>query len=214
MVVNMKRLKSVITIFLEFLDELDKFVTDEIASATASQVRLRRDNLVSQYNQFLENQTTLELEDESELETTTRADVDRYYYKLRPLLEDKIEELKDTSKKSSIKAIEDLSFLPKLPDLTFEVFCGETTTFRSFIESFDTHIHNNPRLNEFTKFQYLKSCCKGPGAKPFENLEFIAANYVQARELLFERFNKTNRIVEEHVTALFRLKPIEKVSAQ
>lgn len=103
-----------------------------------------------------------------------------------------------------------LSFKPKLPELVLDTFAGDITKWKSFIESFDNHVHKNPKLTEITKFQYLRNTVKGLAAKTFENLDFVSDNYEEARNLLIERFDKPNIIAEGHIRALFSIKSIDK----
>ncbi|HBK83938.1 MAG TPA: hypothetical protein DDZ41_10160, partial [Flavobacterium sp.] len=102
-------------------------------------------------------QTTLESLDDQELESDTRSTIDNYYFTLRPRLEDKLDELKLQQRSKVSCKIEDLNLIPKLPEIKLDRFSGDIMKWRCFIESFDTHVHNNSRLSDLIKFQYLKN---------------------------------------------------------
>lgn len=81
--------------------------------------------------------------------------------------------------------IDDLSFVPKLPELIIESFTGDLTKWQSFIETFDNHVHRNARLSEITKFQYLKNFVKGSAANPSPNSKIwtLSVQTMKKREI-------------------------------
>ena len=52
----------------------------------------------------------------------------------------------------------------RLPKLSLPRFNGEITKFRTFWDSFQSAVDNNPNLTPIDKFNYLYSLLKGPGA--------------------------------------------------
>lgn len=98
---GVKQLSNAILIYQNFLDGLKSFCENDLSTAKANQVKLRRDDLLRRHNDFIKDQTALENLDEEELKSNTRTVVDNIYYLVRPALEDRLEELKDEKRKTS-----------------------------------------------------------------------------------------------------------------
>ena len=94
---------------------------------------------------------------------------------------------------------------PKLPKLTLPKFKGEVTRFRSFWDSFNSAIHNNPDISAIDKFNYLRELLEGPAARAIQGLALSAANYETAVEILQTRFGKTQQIISAHMDDLLKL---------
>lgn len=211
---ELKRCKGNIKIYIKFFEDIKAFVDEKLETAKASEIRLRLDELVSKRAECIKCQVHLESLDENEIDSDTRSIVDNFYFSLRPTLEDRLDELKAQQKCKGNFKVEDLSLIPKLPEIKLDRFSGDIMKWRCFLESFDTHVHNNARLSDLTKFQYLKNSLEGIAAKTIENLDFASINYEEARRILIERFDRQNYIVEEHVRSLFTIKPIEELTSQ
>ena len=97
---------------------------------------------------------------------------------------------------------------PKLLKLTLERFKGDVTTFQSFWEQFNSTIHENPSIPRTDKFKHLKALLEGPAARVIQGLTLTAANYDQARkDLLEDRYGKTQVIISAHMDNLLKLNP-------
>ena len=96
---------------------------------------------------------------------------------------------------------------PKLPKLTLEKFRGDVTTFQSFLEQFNSTIHENASIPETDKFKHLKSLLDGPAARVVQGLTLTSANYKHARELLEDRYGRTQVIISAHMDNLLKLNP-------
>ena len=61
-------------------------------------------------------------------------------------------------------------FVPKtrLPKLSLLKFNGEITKFRTFWDSFQSAVDNNPNLTPIEKFNYLYSLLEGPGLQAIQ----------------------------------------------
>lgn len=216
--ITFKRSLKLREVYKNFFDMVKAFVATDLETATLSQVKYHSDTLSEYYREFLKIQSTIEDYDEKELESNIRIEMDRQYFAYKPLLDEKQLNLKEarkdnaSSRGGNVKN-EELSFTPKLPDLMIEIFEGAPEKWRAFIESYNNHIHNNTKLNDMTKFQYLRNLTKGEGARPIQSIEFIADNYEEARRLLIDRFDKPNQIAEHHIRGLFSLKRIEKATS-
>lgn len=145
-----------------------------------SQVNLYLKELNYRYQVFLNYQTCIEDDNELELDSDIRIKVDKLLFQLKSALECLVCDLK--LKKSTIICHEnDLSFVPRLPELILTTYSGDITKWKSFFESFDNHVHTNLKLNAIYEFQYLGNSVIGFAAKIFENLDFVAD--LEARQL-------------------------------
>ena len=94
---------------------------------------------------------------------------------------------------------------PKLPKLHIAKFSGDVTKFRTFWDSFDSAVNQNPSLSAIDKFNYLQGLLDGPAAAAIQGLTLSEANYTTALALLKERFGKTQQVISAHMDQLLRL---------
>ena len=94
---------------------------------------------------------------------------------------------------------------PKLPKLHIAKFAGDVTKFRTFWDSFDSAVNQNPSLSAIDKFNYLQGLLDGPAAAAIQGLTLSEANYTTALDLLKERFGKTQQVISAHMDQLLRL---------
>ena len=94
---------------------------------------------------------------------------------------------------------------PKLLKLTLPKFKDKVTKFRSFWDSYNSAIHNNPDISAIDKFNYLRALLEGPAARAIQGLALSAANYETAVEILQTRFGKTQQIISAHMDDLLKL---------
>ena len=95
----------------------------------------------------------------------------------------------------------------KLPKLALEKFRGDVTTFQSFWEQFNSTIHENASIPETDKFKHLKSLLDGPAARVVQGLTLTSANYKHARELLKDRYGRTQVIISALMDNVLKLNP-------
>lgn len=75
-----------------------------------------------------------------------------------------------------------------LPKVNLPIFSGDPLTWRSFCDSFDAAVHNNPMLDGVQKFNYLRAQLQGDAARVIAGLPLTTVNYNNAMALLAERF--------------------------
>ena len=98
-------------------------------------------------------------------------------------------------------------FVPKtrLPKLFMSKFNGEITKFRTFWDSFQSAVDNNPNLTPIDKFNYLYSLLEGPGLHAIQGLTITEDNYKSAVEILHLRFGRTQQVIAAHMDELLKL---------
>jgi len=79
---------------------------------------------------------------------------------------------------------------PKLLKLYIVKLSGEVIKFRTFWDSFNSAIHNNPSLSEVDKFSYLQGLLEDLVATAIQGLTLSEKNCQAAREFLEQRFAK------------------------
>ena len=93
----------------------------------------------------------------------------------------------------------------RLPKLSLPRFNGEITKFRTFWDSFQSAVDNNPNLTPIDKFNYLYSLLEGPGLHAIQGLTITEDNYKSAVEILHLRFGRTQQVIAAHMDELLKL---------
>lgn len=96
----------------------------------------------------------------------------------------------------------------RLPKMSLPNFNGDVTNWISFINLYDTSIHNNVNLSPVYKMQYLLSCLKGEALTLVSPLQISATNYLIAYNLLKERYHNSRRLLTLHLNAILDLPAI------
>ena len=94
---------------------------------------------------------------------------------------------------------------PKLPKLHITMFSAEVIKFRTFWDSFNSAVYNNPSLSEVDKFNYLQWLLEGPVATAIQGLTLSDTNYQAAHELLEQRFAKLQYVIAAHMDQMYKL---------
>src|SRR5713101_8123159 len=83
----------------------------------------------------------------------------------------------------------------RLPTLELPTFSGQIEDWLSFQDLFKASVHNNSRLTNAQKLQYLKASTKGDAARMIKNLAITDANYEIAQGILEERFSRKRELL-------------------
>lgn len=122
-----------------------------------------------------------------------------------------VDTLKPTSEPTSSQSVSEHTpqFDPtpsvRLPKISLPTFNGDVTTWVSFINLYDTSIHNNANLDPVYKMQYLLSCLKGEALTLVSPLQISSSNYLIAYNLLKERYHNSRRLLTLHLNAILDL---------
>ena len=93
----------------------------------------------------------------------------------------------------------------RLLKLTLKSFKGETAQWLEFWDSFESAIHNNPRISAVDKFNYLHGLLSGTAASTISGFSLSAINYKAAVSLLKERFANPQAIIASHMEQLLKI---------
>lgn len=102
----------------------------------------------------------------------------------------------------------DVPLSVRLPKISLPTFNGDVSNWVSFINLYDTSIHNNASLPPVYKMQYLLSCLKGEALSIISPLNITATNYLIAYNLLRDRYHNPRRLLTLHLNAILELPAI------
>ena len=77
---------------------------------------------------------------------------------------------------------------PKLPRIKLPKFSGDVTKFRSFLEGFESSVHQNTGLSVIDKFNYLRALLEGAAACSIQGLALTEGNYCAAIDIQYRSF--------------------------
>lgn len=98
----------------------------------------------------------------------------------------------------------------KLPTLKLPVFAGEYEEWMLFKDTFLSLIHENSKLTDVQKFQYLRSVLKDEALQVVSGLNTSASNYQIAWELLKQNYENKKLIINTHVAKLLEFPSVTK----
>ena len=100
----------------------------------------------------------------------------------------------------------------RLPTLSIEPFSGDSLRWQQFFDSFSTSVHDNASLSDIEKFNYLKSCLRGPALRALDGLSISAENYGLAMTLLQNKYGDKNVMITTHILHLSNLNSVDDVT--
>lgn len=90
----------------------------------------------------------------------------------------------------------------RLPRIEVPKFDGDLSKWPEFRELFCTMIHDNKKLNDVQKIQYLKTQVSGTAAEVIKHFHVNANNYSTAWNLLNKRYNNKKLIINNNLKRL------------
>lgn len=102
----------------------------------------------------------------------------------------------------------------RLPTLGLPKFWGEYDKWTQFAETFQILVSENRHIDDIQKFYYLLDAVQGDAKRVLESLEVTRDNYKVAWQLLKDRFENKNLIIQSHLKALIDVQPVTKESNQ
>ena len=96
----------------------------------------------------------------------------------------------------------------KLPKIGLPHFNGDLMKWTPFWDSFDSAIHQNARLSEIDKFNYLRPLLEGTAYEAIAGLSLSALNYSEAVRILNKRFGNKQLIISKHTESLLAVNSV------
>lgn len=184
----------------------------------------RRKKLASLFEQYDEVQSRIEVlttegdSSTSAIHAEDRARFEEAYFQLMSLYDQRIslheqphsptQSNNDDSNQFTHQTYSDSHI--RLPKIQLPIFSGAYEDWYTFYDSFEKLIHTNERLSSIQKFHYLRSSLKDKAAEVIKSFDITTDNYLEAWQLLNERFDNKRRIIQTHIKAIFEIAPIPK----
>lgn len=91
-------------------------------------------------------------------------------------------------------------------------FDGNYNKWLEFRDTFDSLINDNDSIAPINKFHYLRNSLIGSAGIVIRSIEFSAKNYEFAWTALCDRYNNKTILINNHLSALVNLEPIQRES--
>ena len=134
-------------------------------------------------------------------------------FQLIAAIEEKLVEKKETPINSD--SLENVSsntekIKCKLPKLVIKEFDGNVLNWQTFWDQFESTIHSKININNIDKFSYLKSfLCPSP-YETISGLALTNQNHLEAVELLKQRYENSQVLINTYMEQFVKLDKIEK----
>lgn len=204
--------KGRLTFFSNYLNSLDP---STLSTSEVSELQLRLSRLEAMYEQYDEVQVSLECNtDNMDSQLLERSEFESIYYKSISRAQEILANYKKTDQvNSDATLISSNHKFVKLPTIQLPKFNGSYTNWLEFHDTFVSLIHSNDDMNDINKFHYLRSSLEGSAAVVINSIQFSAANYSVAWQLLCGRFDNKHLLTQHHVSTLFNIDVIHKESS-
>lgn len=108
--------------------------------------------------------------------------------------------------------IESNNSVVKLPSIRLPTFDGQYCNWREFRDAFKALVDSNNSLQPIQKFYYLRSSLDKEASQVIKSIEVSAANYLNAWQLLEERFENKKLLIHNHIRSIFEYPSIKRES--
>ncbi|XP_047504423.1 uncharacterized protein LOC125049318 [Pieris napi] len=211
--INLRRsMKGRLTKFENHITPLKSAKPGDLSSIQVKELINRLNKVQSMFSEFDEVENRLEaLNDDSD----ERDDIEDRFFSLISLAQELIESCsKSDSKQRPSSALSHRSggscdhYAIKLPTIKLPTFDGNYLKWLEFRDTFESMINQNDSISEINKFHYLRSSLEGGATVVIKSIEFTSKNYSLAWNLLCERYDNKNILINNHIKALFSMDPL------
>ncbi|XP_044740084.1 uncharacterized protein LOC123301412 [Chrysoperla carnea] len=101
-----------------------------------------------------------------------------------------------------------------LPKIQLVKFAGDYHSWRSFSDMFTSLIGTNQDLSNVMKMHYLKASVTGEAANLISNFQVSGDNFTPAWDKLVNRYENKRVLINNHLDAIFKLKPLQRKSSK
>lgn len=204
-------LKRRLTLFEKYISKYENVTLSERQQAELS---LRMESVTNVLTSFNRIQDKIEqLIDEVELDKQVeyREAFEDQYFSIMAIAKCLTDVAKVSGKCDNLQSMPNKSSI-KLPQIILPSFDGSYDHWLEYKNSYLSMIHKRTDLDSIQKFHYLKSSLTGSALQIISALEFTAANYTHAWELLENRYHNNRLLIHNHVKSLFTAQSINKES--
>ena len=97
----------------------------------------------------------------------------------------------------------------RLPKMELPVFSGNPLKWQGFWDQFTVSIHENDRISDIDRFNFLKKYLSGDALSAVSGLNLNAENYKEAVAILKERYGNEQILISAHMESLLEIEKIK-----
>ncbi|KAL0880209.1 hypothetical protein ABMA27_002672 [Loxostege sticticalis] len=117
------------------------------------------------------------------------------------------------NRKATITRISSQESSFHLPRIQIKSFNGQVGDYQSFISLFISVIGKDKKLNDCEKLYYLKTYLEGEALDLIKHLPLTATSYVNALNLLKQRYDNKKQVINHHINLLLDMPGMTKTTA-
>lgn len=197
--------------------ELIQTFNDEYGVEQVNQVAIRIERLDELWEKFEAIQEEIEvIEDDDQTFSEARQQFQTHYFELKAALVCKLpqrEPQPSTSRQAPSVLPTSQSISVKLPELKIPEFRGNPEEWIEFHDLFKSVIHGNTQLSNVQKLHYLRGSLKAEASRLIASLPITSDNYLIAWKTVCDRYENTNFLIKQHMSAILKISSIKKESA-
>nr|XP_049694654.1 uncharacterized protein LOC126054199 [Helicoverpa armigera] len=214
-------IKGQVTKFYNYLQEISK--NTPISSLQSKEIVLKIEKFQTLLSTFDTLQTEIELNcSDLEEQLAERELIEEKFHKCIALAQEinesasvsKTEHQKHESEYGSVNNSQCSHRFSsvKLPTIKLPSFDGNYLKWLEFRDTFDSLINSNENIPNINKFHYLRSSLEGGALVVIKSIEFTSNNYKVAWDLVCQRYNNKNLLINNHLKALFNIEALTRES--
>src|SRR5277367_3974027 len=180
----------------------DQLLADP-TNVSTDELELRIEHLDELYLDFKEVQTEIEERAKDQnAQVNHRTEFENLYITCKAALKGTLKRLSGPTNPVTHNN-EQANYYNKLPALPIPKFSGKFEDWIEFRDGFESAIHRREDMDPCTKLRYLKDAVQGEASSLLQAFKITNDNYVEAWELLKQRFENKRLIIFTHFKALF-----------
>lgn len=152
-----------------------------------------------------------------EAETQIRESFDNEYFEIKVIYSDLLENPESSTANTDAQApatgLSNLSHV-NLPRIELPKFKGDLKAFPSFIDMYNSIVHNNKVLSDVEKFNYLISSLMGPPLSIVKCIPMTSNNYQIAYDNLIQRYSNKRLLASAHWVEIENAKKLHSENSQ
>lgn len=191
------------------ITRIEGFIDKANQQTEPSEIRLRKDRLLTLFKEYTEIQIQLEIEDETQSDDFEKEE-ERYYKILG-----KIDQLLSSRSNSAFQSGSGYNASAaniKLPTITLPLFNGDYKEWPSFKDLFLNLVHDNNDIADVEKLYHLKLSLKGEAGRLIQNIDSSGDNYLSAWNQLLDRYDNKLLTLNKHLKAIVDFPKVTKGS--
>ncbi|KAL0870369.1 hypothetical protein ABMA27_005379 [Loxostege sticticalis] len=209
--------KGRLTTLKNYIETVQLIALSDLKSVKIKELSIRLEKCQSLFSSFDDIQS--QIEELSDDQMSEREKIENDFFFLISSIQDILESATPNSNStcddgcsvSKGSRTQDFNNI-KLPTIKLPVFDGNYLKWLEFRDTFDSLINSNDSIPTINKFHYLRSSLEGSALVVIKSIEFTSKNYTVAWDLLCERYDNKNILINNHLKALCSIELINKES--